>query len=223
MDVLQLIIEGSDFQSVLKEIIVEEGLDPWNIDISKLSNSLLSYLAQLKEINFRIPARFILVSAILLRLKSEHLVEEEKAERELEVLNIDNLEILDPPISRIPARNITFEELTMVLERVMDKKERKEEIKLNREEKIRNLQKIVEMDIEDYGERVFREIARVSKTSFYTLTGKKDLLESARYFIAILHLANQHKVLIEQPELFEDINIALVGSEIGQNSVSAGI
>ena len=61
MDILELIISGSDFQTVLKEIIIEEGLDPWNIDIVKLSDALLKYLAQLEEINFRIPARFILL------------------------------------------------------------------------------------------------------------------------------------------------------------------
>ena len=84
MEVLELIINGSDFESVLKEIIVEEGLDPWNIDIVKLADSMLKYLSELEDVNFRIPARFILVSAVLLRLKSESLVEKEVEVRDPE-------------------------------------------------------------------------------------------------------------------------------------------
>lgn len=209
MDVLQLIIEGSDFQSVLREIIIEEGLDPWNINITKIADSLLNYLNQLKEINFRIPARFILVSAILLRLKSETLVEEEKEERELEKIDIEGLEILEPPISRIPRRNITFEELTRTLEKVMSEKERREQIKLKREEKINQLQRLMKINIEDYVEKVFRELSKIIKTSFYELTNRKSDLETARYFVAILHLANQQKIEIKQENLFEDIHISL--------------
>jgi len=209
MDILKLIIDGSSFQSVLKEIIIEEGLDPWNINISSLADSLLNYLAQLKEINFRIPARFILVSSILLRLKSESLIEEEKEERELETINIDGLDILEPPIKRIPTRNITFDELVQALEKVMNFKEKKEKIKFNREEKIKELQKIFEINIEDYVDKVFREISKTNRTSFYELTSNFNNLETARYFIALLHLANQQRITIKQDKLFEDFYIFL--------------
>lgn len=209
MDILKLIIDGSSFQSVLKEIIIEEGLDPWNINISSLADSLLNYLAQLKEINFRIPARFILVSSILLRLKSESLIEEEKEERELETINIDGLDILEPPIKRIPTRNITFDELVQALEKVMNFKEKKEKIKFNREEKIKELQKIFEINIEDYVDKVFREISKTNRTSFYELTSNFNNLETARYFIALLHLANQQRITIKQEKLFEDFYIFL--------------
>ncbi|RLJ01541.1 MAG: hypothetical protein DRP10_03830 [Candidatus Aenigmatarchaeota archaeon] len=209
MDILKLIIDGSSFQSVLKEIIIEEGLDPWNINISSLADSLLNYLAQLKEINFRIPARFILVSSILLRLKSESLIEEEKEERELETINIDGLDILEPPIKRIPTRNITFDELVQALEKVMNFKEKKEKIKLNREERIKELQKIFEINIEDYVDKVFREISKTNRTSFYELTSNFNNLETARYFIALLHLANQQRITIKQEKLFEDFYIFL--------------
>lgn len=212
MDFLQLIINGSDFQSVLREIIIEEGLNPWNINITKLADSLLNYLKQLKEINFRIPARFILVSAILLRLKSESLIEEEINKKELETININGIEILEPPVNRIPKRNISFEELIQTLEKVMDEKERKEQIRLNKEEKIEKLQKRMELNIEDYVEKVFRELSKINNTSFYKLTNTKDNLETARYFIAVLHLTNQRKISIRQENLFEDFYISLRGT-----------
>ncbi len=209
MEVLDLIIRGSDFESVLKEIIVEEGLDPWNIDIVRLSQSMLKYLAKLKEINFRIPARFILISAVLLRLKSESLIEKEIEEKELETVNIDGLEIVEPPLKRIPVRNITFDELTQALQKVMQSETEKEKIKVLKREKLDKLMNVIDVDIEDYVEKVFREMKKINNTSFYTMTSGKELLESAKYFVAILHLANQQKVAVEQPTLFEDFYIKL--------------
>jgi segregation and condensation protein A len=210
MKVLELIISGSDFQTVLKEIIVEEGLDPWNIDIVKLSDSLLKYLSQLKEINFRIPARFILVASILLRLKSESLLKEgEEDKGDKEIIDIHDLEILEPPIDRIPYRNITFEELTKALEKVIEKEEKEERIRLNKQRKIEELQRVVEINIEDYIEKVFRELTRINKTSFYELTKNKEVLEIARYFVALLHLATQQKIKIYQENLFDDFYIEI--------------
>jgi len=210
MDILELIISGSDFQTVLKEIIIEEGLDPWNIDIVKLSDSLLKYLSQLEEINFRIPARFILVASILLRLKSETLVSKEEEDFEnKETIDIEGLDILEPPVERIPLRNITFEELTKALEKVIEKEEKKRITRLNKEKKIEELRKVVEIEIEDYIEKVFKELIKITKTTFYELTKNKGNLEIARYFIALLHLANQQKIKIHQENLFDDFHIEL--------------
>ena len=213
MDILELIISGSDFQTVLKEIIIEEGLDPWNIDIVKLSDSLLKYLSQLEEINFRIPARFILVASILLRLKSETLVSKEEEDFEnRETIDIEGLDILEPPVERIPLRNITFEELTKALEKVIEKEEKKRITRLNKEKKIEELRKVVEIEIEDYIEKVFKELIKITKTTFYELTKNKENLEIARYFIALLHLANQQKIKIRQENLFDDFHIELRNS-----------
>ena len=208
MKILELIINGSDFQTVLKEIIIEEGLDPWNIDIVKLSDSLLKYLSQLREFNFRIPARFILVSSILLRLKSESLLKERKEEESKgETIDINDIEILEPPIDRIPQRNITFEELTYALQKIIEREKVEEKIRLNKQRKIEKLQKVVEIDIEDYIEKVFKELIKISKTNFFNLIRDKDLLDIARYFVALLHLANQQRIKIYQENLFEDFDI----------------
>ncbi|OYT42916.1 MAG: hypothetical protein B6U88_02455 [Candidatus Aenigmarchaeota archaeon ex4484_56] len=207
MEVLNLIIHGSDWESVLKEIIIEKGLDPWNIEIRILTDSFLEYLSKLKIINFRIPARFILISAILLRLKSETLIKEEKEEKELEKIDIEDLELLEPPINRIPKRNITFEELTTILKRVVESTTRKEEIIRNKKQKINDLKKLIEFKIDDYVERVYRELKKIRQITFYNLTKDKDNLETAKYFIAILHLATKQNIEIYQEQLFGDIYI----------------
>jgi chromatin segregation and condensation protein Rec8/ScpA/Scc1 (kleisin family) len=207
--VLELIIKGSDWESVLKEIVVEEGLDLWNIDISALADALVKYISELSVVNFRIPARFILISAILLRLKSESLTEKEVEERVPETLDLEGLESLEMPLKRIPVRNISFEELTLALKKVVRGTQIKEERKIIREQKIRNIQNIVEMDVDDYIGRIYDEIKKIRATTFFSLTSGKEDLESAKYFVAMLHLANQQKVSIRQELYFKDIDITL--------------
>jgi segregation and condensation protein A len=207
--VLELIVNGSDFESVLKEILVEQSLDPWNLDIVALSTALLSYMNELGPMNFRIPARFIIVSAILLRMKSETLLPKEIEPRILETIDLNNLGLLEMPIKRIPARNITFDELVYAINKVLKGTQVKEENKVNREMKIESIKKMLELEIDNYVERIYKEILLKRKTTYFTLTKGKVPLDSAKYFIAMLHLANQQKVSVKQEVIFDDIDITI--------------
>ncbi|MBN2095294.1 MAG: hypothetical protein JW727_04555 [Candidatus Aenigmarchaeota archaeon] len=205
--VLDLIVNGSDWESALKEIVLEKGMDLWNINIVVLSEALVEHLSKLETINFRIPARFILISAVLLRMKSETLMEKPVQERIPEVLDINGINLLEMPIKRIPVRNITFEELTYALGKIVKDTQVKEEIRINKEHKIENIKKLLELDIDNYVDRVYRELRKIRKTTYYTITKGKEQLESAKYFVAMLHLANQQKVSVHQEIIFEDIDI----------------
>jgi chromatin segregation and condensation protein Rec8/ScpA/Scc1 (kleisin family) len=207
--VLELIVNGSDFESVLKEILVEQSLDPWNLDIVALSNALLSYMNELGPMNFRIPARFIIVSAILLRMKSETLLPKEIETRIPETIDLNNLGLLEMPIKRIPARNITFDELVYAINKVLKGTQVKEENKINREMKIESIKKMLELEIDNYVERIYKEIQFKRKTTYFTLTKGKVPLDSAKYFVAMLHLANQQKVCVKQEVIFDDIDITI--------------
>jgi len=207
--VLELIVNGSDFESVLKEILVERGLDPWNLDIVLMAESLLKYMSQMEFINFRIPARFVIVSAILLRMKSETLIYVAPEPKEPETIDLTGLQMLEMPIKRIPARNITFEELVHAINKVLNETQTKEEIRLNREQKIENIKRLVELEVDDYVDRIYGEIQKIRKTTYYSLTKGKEPIESAKYFVAMLHLATQQKVNLSQQVLFEDIDITV--------------
>ena len=83
---IQNIVMGSDWQEVLANLVVEEGMDPLSVDIVRLADSFMSYLHRLKDFDFRVPARFILIAAILLRMKCELLLEEEENLLKIDVL-----------------------------------------------------------------------------------------------------------------------------------------
>src|SRR3989338_11457618 len=101
-EVIKTIILGSDWQDVLSSLVVEEGMDPISVDLIKLTEAFMSYLHKLKDFDFRIPARFILIAAILLRMKCELILEEEEKQAEIKgesppALNIENIPSLSPP------------------------------------------------------------------------------------------------------------------------------
>src|SRR3989338_11478901 len=121
---IKTIVTGADWQEILSTIILEQNLDPMNIDISKLSDRFMNYINAMKDFDFRIPARFILIASILLTMKCEKLLEEE--ERKLNRLEKEQMKKLDidvpivvPPIKRDPTRKVTLTELISALNKVV--------------------------------------------------------------------------------------------------------
>ena len=72
------------WKTLLLELVKSEQMDPWDIDISELTKQYLQMLKEMKEANLRISGKVVLAAAILLRIKSNRLVEED-------VLQFDNL------------------------------------------------------------------------------------------------------------------------------------
>lgn len=65
------------WQSLIYKLVREEGMNPWDINISVLSNRFLDMLKTLKKMDFRVSGKIILAAAILLRIKSSRLVGED--------------------------------------------------------------------------------------------------------------------------------------------------
>ncbi len=205
------IIENSlDWEDALKEIIIQEGLDPKNIDLEKLSNAFLEYIRKMKELNFSIPARFILVAAILLRLKCESLFineeEKEEIEKKEEVVDFSDIPIITPPLTKPPVRNVSFEELVSTLKKIIEEKEMKEVKKRVFDEKLEYFR--IEEAI-DYEKLIMDELKKIKENiiKFSEICAKKTLEEIIILFIALLHIANAGIVRIEQEDIFGEIHI----------------
>ena len=68
------------WQNMLYELVKEEGMNPWDIDVSLLTRRYIEMLKKLKEVNFRVSGKVVLAAAILLKIKSTRLVREEIGE-----------------------------------------------------------------------------------------------------------------------------------------------
>ena len=82
-NILKMIIEKESWEEIIYYIVNVENLDPWNVDLVKLTDRFLNFINNVKELDFRIPAKIVFVVAVLLRLKADNLsifVEKEKEE-----------------------------------------------------------------------------------------------------------------------------------------------
>ncbi|MBD3259043.1 hypothetical protein GF371_00265, partial [Candidatus Woesearchaeota archaeon] len=137
------------WQSLLMELVRTEGLDPWDLDISKLANSYIKTVKKMKEANLRVGGKVILASAMLLKVKSKKLVGEElerldslfkQVEAEAEyVEDLEDVNLLEPLLDRAAEdenplypktpqprkRKVSVFDLVEAMEKAMDVRKRR--------------------------------------------------------------------------------------------------
>src|SRR3990167_9125033 len=62
------------WQEIIYDLINSEQLDPWNIDIIVLTNSYMQKLQKYEEESYFVSSKVLLAAALLLRIKSEILL-----------------------------------------------------------------------------------------------------------------------------------------------------
>lgn len=211
--VIQTIIIGSDWREVLSTLVAEEGMDPSLVDIIKLTEVFTEYLQRLKKFDFRIPARFILIAAILLRMKCELLLEEEEEKirqetQQLPPIDISNIPPLSPPLIRKPVRHVTLDELVKALNNAFEFKERKEGKQIRMKKAIENLIEYEE-DIEVRINRIHNQIIVNGTIMFSKLVPVWRPKEIVDAFMPVLYLYQRNFVDAEQEEMFADIKITV--------------
>jgi len=228
-NILKMIIEKESWEEIIYHIVSVENLDPWNIDLVKLTNRFIRFIRSAQELDFRIPAKIIFVAAILLKLKADYLSIFEEKESEIEEalkepkpfedLGIDpKLIKLGYPMRRVPKRQVTLEELISALKKALAVEKRREARKFFARSKLRaQLQK--EEDITQRIERIMREIdeliqkLRKNKLPFKKLVKKWDRDHIVENLIPVLHLEQDKKIITEQPEFFKEVFISKLDSQ----------
>jgi len=220
------------WQSLLMDLIKSEQMDPWNIDISILSNRYLETVRKMQEANFFISGKILLACALLLKIKSNKLINEEiynfdsqlfKQEETYEELE-DLFEHAPIPNSDKPKltiktplprkRKVTLQDLMKALNKALDVEKRRN---VKRELLNRIDVKIPEkkVDISELISNVYNKILDFFKTTkkenltFSKLVNSDNKEDKMYTFIPLLHLDNQEKVNISQEEPFGEINIEI--------------
>jgi len=220
-NILKAIIEKESWEEILYYIVSVENLDPWDVDLIKLTESFIKFLKKAKELDFRIPAKVVFVAAILLRLKAQYLSifeeENEKVRKKrgvVEELGISpELVRLTPPVKRIPRRPITLSELVNALRKALEVKERKERRKRLVKEKISD---IVEMgeDITKLLEETLRKIVEKIEKDRKVWIPFREIVDEwrresiIRHFLPILYLEQEGEIKTFQEDFFKEIYIS---------------
>lgn len=223
-NILQLIIQKESWEEVIYHIVSIENLDPWNIDLIKLTNSFIDYINKIEELDFRIPAKIVFVAAILLRLKADYLsiFEEEETFEEIAKekpfvdLGIDpNLIKLGVPMKRVPKRQVTLDELINALKKALAVRERRAERR--RLWRAQLEAEITEEDITKRIDNIMKEIDELmkklkkEKLEFRQIVEKWNRDQIVNHFVPLLHLEQDQRIITEQEEFFKPIWISKLG------------
>ena len=230
MDTEQLysMIETRDSWEVfILDTVRSENMDPWDIDLVRLAEKCLDRIRNMKQFDFRVPAKVVLSSAVLLRMKSDSLILrdtnqiiQEYMERFAE--NVDELEeidrelgqfpILEPVVIRSPQSKVTVDDLLGALRKVLNETEKKAAYRADVEVHNYKLE-IPEFDITEAIENIYTRIKMAIREApfltFFGLLKKKDRTEIAQTILPVLHLANDRKIVLHQKKAFGQIKIYL--------------
>lgn len=210
-DIERMVLKPT-WKEVLMEMIVNERLDPWNIDITILADGFMKRVKEMKTLELHVPANIILAAAILLKYKSnalrfepEILPSEEIYENSVE--EIPRLEL----VSRIPPKGpITIEDIMGEMERVMKYDEPKPKPIISNEMLTMPAPKF---DIEEGMDRVLKKVEKKVDaerwTTFSELLEEKSTEEIIYTLLPLLHLSQRKTVDLKQDKFFGEIFIRL--------------
>ena len=220
------------WQEIIYDLINTEQLDSWDIDINVLADKYLEKIKKIEEADFFISSKVLLAASLLLRIKSEILLNKyiknideilfgktEEKKNPLERIELD--EEIPELIPRSPLprfKKVTLKELIDSLNKAITTENRriKKEI-INRnalrqssfslpKKKFNIKSKIKE--IYDNLSRHLKDEEKKKKISFTELIGENKE-EKIISFLPLLHLECQKKIWLEQESHFDEIYIWL--------------
>lgn len=229
------IASGNKGIDILVDLAKSGQIDPWNIDVVEVTDKYLLTLDVTKETDLRLSGRALFYAAVLLRLKSEALDEEEEALLDGDDVDYDvdeesdtlvvrpPLNVLDRAIARRTSakqkrvRPTTLVELIAELQR-LEELEREGALQVDNALRRRvtpeeNRQTVINMTHE---EDVEGDIDRLSVllsewltgTGTLTLTGVLSHCPDTREaFLALLFLDSRGKITLHQDDFYQEVMI----------------
>ena len=220
------------WQEIIYDLINSEQLDPWNIDIIVLTNNYLRRLQKYEEENYFISSKVLLAASLLLRIKSEILLnkyiksideilfgKKEKIQKSQERIYLDEEIPFLVPKSPIPRfRKVSLKELMESLGKAINTENKRIRKEITQSNALREISfsmpkrkyRISDKIKEIYSKlsKHFGENQEKSKVAYTEFIGNnKD--EKILAFLPLLHLEDQKKIWLEQEDHFEEIQIWL--------------
>ncbi len=222
-DLEKLVVQPT-WRDMLMDLVAEEKLDPWNIDITEVTEKYMDKIRDLQSMDLRVPANIILAAAILLRFKSDTLrLEEEFQEADQETyISEDHAPTEVPMLSlrtRIPPkRRVSLGELIGALSEVIEAQKKRAE-KLFAPKPIMSIE-IPKEDIEKRMNDLLERLGAMADAEgvllFSDLLEKKTAQEMIFVLLPLLHLAQDRRIDIEQEKMFGEIFITILGDKHGK-------
>jgi segregation and condensation protein A len=213
-----VVVSDQPFQ-ILLELVQAHKLDPWDVDIEKLTDVFAQQVQKMQDPDLRLSGRTLLSASILLRMKSDYVINSngrgQEVEEELdEALDLNLPEIGPLMMIQRGARKITLMDLMGALQEAM--KEAPVHTRPSRKgmEKVMRLLSEYHINVEKYLEKLHRRIAELAAegraVTLMELVTERTRIGVARTLLLVLFLSTQGKIVMQQDEPFGEISISLL-------------
>ena len=220
------------WQDIIYNLIKTEEMDPWDVNITKLTQKYIQTVKGMNEQNFFVSGKMILASSLLLKLKSNKFIDHDisnfdsylfHSEDELEEL--DDFLVANQRVKNIPPlavktpqarkRRVSVTDLITALEKALRVDSRRK-LRLQRFfSKVPEIPKKT-FDLTEMIQTIYTQIKGLFKTKdevyFSHLLKSNSKEDKVLTLLPLLHLDTQAKIELEQNTPFEDIRINLNNS-----------
>ena len=220
------LVDQPAWKTILIDLVKSEKMNPWEIDLVDLANKYYQKILAMEKTDLKLPANAILASAILLKFKARAIrissIEEleddltkEVSEKEIRFLE-ENLPELRHG-RQLRSGKISLDDLVENITLILDKTKSRGNIL--REKEIPDFKVVLDnKDIEEQIKNVFSLIKQKTDSRgiarFSQLSKDKSAQETIGIFLPVLFLTNQGKINIWQESFWQEIFIALEGSDV---------
>lgn len=195
-------------------------IDPWNINIVEVTDKFLRHVEELEKMDLRVSGRTLLYAAILLRMKSNALVEVDEP-RDVYEDDFADFEVSDYPVPALPLRRsskrpVTLQELLSELKKAEDiEKKRFNRFENKKEERRATIEEVLSIaHEEDIESRVGKMrtllnemLGKQENIKFSDLSKPLDRPGRVMAYLALLFLATRKEIWLDQEELFGELFI----------------
>ncbi len=232
------IITGKDpsWQGIIYDLINSEQINPWDVDLTALCKGYFEKIKELEENDFFISSKILLAASLLLRIKSEILLnryikdiddnlfgKKEEIKRVFERIEIDEDEVpILIPKSPLPRfKKVTIDELMTALDTAINTESRRinREIEKKQTERFAyaDIPKFKRINIKDRIRQFYAQILTTFKNPKheskiklpYSHFTNNEREQKIACFLPMLHLSNNNKIWLEQTTHFDEIYMYL--------------
>jgi len=233
--------EEVSWRTILYDLVKSEKMDPWDIDITRLTQRYIEVVKEMQEYDLRVSGKILLAAAVLLKIKSSHLVDNDIVKFDAILSETENEEFWDDEdgflsalaqgvqvvkekqtftlIPRNPQprnRKVSINDLVNALQHALaTKKKALEKIRPVKFTMPKRSADIMEVIRDVYHKVVYYSKKENKDITFTKLlpprAGKEDKVYT---FVPLLHLENQQKINMEQKQPFDEIYVKLTKSKL---------
>ncbi len=232
------------WQSILKDLVKTEQMDPWDVDIKLLCDKFVETVKDFEKMHFNVSGKVLLASAVLLKMKADRLltsdihsmdqliefVENQEEmneviddELEMELMQGEEMpkekkDILVPRTPQPRKRKVSIFDLVEALEKALEVKQRRPVYQdTYREVEVPKKKVDINQLMSSVHETIMKLIEGRKSLMFKEIIPSEQKEDKIMTFVPMLHLDFQRRVDLSQEKHFGPIAVHLLNKELPDN------